>query len=403
MGNKNSSVELENQPISQLEIPSSENSLPLVKPKISKLILFFILLLVILSCGVVGHYLLIFKASNKKQKIETKTDNIIAILTTTIIPTITISPSTPPLKVFNCYEPKILSLNKITQNGSEIIASPLYKDYFIFWSDYLFYDGTVNKFDENKNVKVFSYNFKTGEKKNIYDQDSRKDFSKKPFANFISRMQIIDNTLIISIGDYPDEGGTFYMTLPPRESFQKLSDGGAGTIKYWMNRYWILNSRGDACWSSSEYSLIDWETKKVTKIATSKVGCAGGEEAIGVDKKNRIILADHSGPPLDLNLNSVGTYQYVIAIPLSNPEIKEGVIAKQDMPQGISSVKYLEDTDQLLLTGKENYIYDFSLKTITKSNIPVTIPTEASNPNYMDEQAKELLKKLPLEYKFECL
>jgi hypothetical protein len=403
MGNKNTSVGLENQPVSQLEISSSENSLPLVEPKISKLTFFLILLLAILSCGVTGYYFLIFKVSNKKQKIETKTDNTIAIPTTTIIPTITISPSMSPLKVFDCYEPKILSLNKTSKNGSEIIASPLYKDYFIFWNDYLFYDGTVNKFDENENVKVFSYNFKTGEKKNIYDEDSRKDFSKKPFGNFISRMQIIDNTLIISIGDYPDEGGTFYMTLPPRESFQKLSDGGAGTIKYWMNRYWILNSRGDACWSASEYSLIDWETKKVTKIATSKEGCAGGEEAIGVDKKNRMILADHSGPPLDSNLNSDGTYQYVIAIHLNNPGIKEGVIAKQDMPQGIFSIKYLENTDQLLLTGKDNYIYDFSSNTITKSNIPVTIPTEASYPNYREEQAREILKKLPSGYKFECL
>ncbi len=359
-------AEIENQKHSQetSEPVSVGEHLQTIEPPIKKqfskriYILVALLVLVVMS-AISGIY--IYKNNLAQQAKETK------------IKTTNANPSIAPVNQQQ-YEPKSWLLKKQTKVGEEtVITVPDVENQIVHWGDLLIYGSG----DYSSNVQVFSYNLKTGDKKTIYDQETRNDFESGRNNRYVSDMQVLNNTLFFSIGGYMTSGATFWMTLPPTGQPQKLTGGSNGRIQYWKNRYWLMNGEGDACWGTTSYSLIDLSTKKLAEIASSTSGCIEGEEFVDIDKRDRMIMAFHTAGSGEGGEGGNGVYQYVIAIPLANPTVKDGVIAKQDMPSDITSVVYLENSDQLLLMGKEKYLFDFSSKSITKTDMLIPTPTSA--------------------------
>lgn len=255
------------------------------------------------------------------------------------------------------YKSKNLVLNKKTDNGSEVIFSfPESGDKRVIrWNDFLFYGSQ----GYGEKVELFSHNLKTGETKTVYEEESRN--------RYISDLQAIDNTLFFSVGGYLAGGATYWINLPPTGKPQKLTDSANGRIEFMNNRYWLIGGEGDSCWGTTNYSLLNINTKRITPVATSNVGCTEGEEFIGIDKRERMLLSFHvSNLASTPEQESLGIYKNIVAVPLTNPSVKTEVISKQEMPVGINTIKYSEQQDKLLLFGNAVYIYDFSTNKLNK-------------------------------------
>lgn len=358
----------------------------LTDPKRPNKILWITLFLIVALSGILAALFVLNKNTVLKKPDQPKTNITIPTPTSN-------SPRYQPPQVKNWY------LEKKTSNGVETIINlpELGNNQIVRWGDYIFY-GSGNY---TSNVQVFSFNLKTDETKTIYDLKSRNDFGIGSKDRYISDMQVLNKTLFFSVGGYLMSGATFYVPLPPSNPPLKLADSANGKIVFMKNRYWIISGEGDSCWGTTHYSLLDLMTKQVTDVATSNVGCIEGEEYVDIDKRDRMILAFHTSDTGFSSKESNGIYQYVIAVPLSNPAIKEGVIAKQNMPSGITSVSYIQDKDQLILSGEENYLFDFSSQSLVKTS-ETPKPSHAAIPLQPDKSFSDKVKELnlPSEYEF---
>lgn len=290
---------------------------------------------------------------------------------------------------------------KMGDNSQAVLSlcGDCYSSYISQWGDWLFYPDF-----ENSSIQIKSYNLKTGKGDTIYDvSQNTSDFKGrgKGLPSEISDMQIIDNTLFFSLGGYLAPGGIFWMDLPPSAKPQKLIDSSNARIKHWKDRYWIIGGEGDACWGFTNYSLLDLSSKKVSHIASSSSGCKDGEEYVDIDKRDRMILAFHTPDFGNPQNGPDGVYQYVTAVPLAKPSVKEVVITKQDMPKEITSVSYIADLDQLVLSGEENYLFDFLTNSLKRVEQPPLIP-EKVNPEIKEKSFTEKINeiKLPSDYEF---
>lgn len=316
------------------------------------------------------------------------------------------------------------------------------------WNNWLFYateslendtkvhkaNYDINNYISDRNILIRAFNLETGNVKTIFDLRERiNEFcanyrlvKEKAPCNAISQnnirvnlglykvfyLRVINNTLFFTIaGDQNISSAMYWVDLPPNQKPEKLIDGEGGPrIEFWRDRYWIFDGDGDGCGTHRNYRLLDLNTKKVDYVATSSIGCDKGEVYIGFDKRGRMIFG-YPEFSFDDYLNK--EYKYVVAINLSSPPIREGVIAEQEMPPNIRSIVYLEGKDQLLLIGKENYIYDFSSKTLSKTNmtessiksrseIPPEVTKEEEN-RILDQLLEKRIKSLnlPSNYKIE--
>jgi hypothetical protein len=275
-----------------------------------------------------------------------------------------------------------------TLNGKneDLIKIPIYEllEYKL-WGDYLIY--AQGQYSSADTLKI--YNFKNGETKTI---------SKLPDVH---GLEIFDNTLYFATTTLQSgKGNTYWMSLPPNTDPQIIKGSTGGSVSFFDNHYWLIWGYGDACAGKADYSLIDLVTKKVTHVASSFGGCADGEENIGIDKRDRMLMASHTWD----ETNYVPVFDYVVAIPLGNTTNKEGVIAKQDMPKGTNSITYLKDMDKLLLSGSQKYLYDFSTKTLSKTDLqePTPTPNVSESWGSREEMILAELKALglPKGYKF---
>lgn len=278
---------------------------------------------------------------------------------------------------------KVLSLSEFTEQ-------------IAYSGDYLYYSPS-----ESADIRIDSYNFKTGKITTIYDITKRKDFSEtRSGGRDISDLQVIDNTLYFSIGGYLLSGATFWTNLPSSGTIHKLTSEANGRIQFWKNHYWLISGEGDACWGFSSYDLLNTKTKSVFHIADSSVGCNEGEAVIDIDNHDRFITAFHTASDPESDNNSDGVYQYVSLIPIADPKAKQLIISKKSMPSDITSIKYLPDSDQLFLSGTDKYLYDFSTKQLAKTNLDV--PEVTPSANYTPKTTKDIINniKLPEGYQF---
>jgi hypothetical protein len=302
-----------------------------------------------------------------------------------------ISPTTVPIPASENIIKKWV-LHKIAGASDSAILT-IYPGHIAQWKDWLFY---VSPGDQ---MQILGYNLTTDKTVTILDQNNDEAGLKDTYD--VSKIQVIGNTLYYSLGGYLKSGAIYWMNLPPTGKVIKLVDGRNQSIEYWHDKYWIIGGEGDACWGITDYSLFDVTSKKVTFITTSTSGCTDGEEMVDVDKHERMLMAGHNNVGFQTETQYYeNTYDYVLAIPLNTPEVKTGIIAKQDMPKDVGKIEYLADKDQLLLTGRSVYIYDMATKRMIKTEIDFKAPTPTPRVQKdFSNMVNEL--KLPSGYKFE--
>lgn len=242
-----------------------------------------------------------------------------------------------------------LIIQRKTANGTETIyqggltENPL----ILRWQNYLFFQPTVNvDLDE----KLVRYNIDTGKTDVVYSEnrDNR----------YLTNLQMINGTLYFSISGYLAGADTFWLSSPTSTP-QKLANSGGSRIDFEHGRYWLKGGEGDACWGIETFALFNPTTKTVTPVATSESGCAGGEEFIGFDSKDRMLMASHQNLE-GSKYPDEQIYEYVSAIHIDSPTTKDVVIAKESMPEGITGIKYSSQSGQIAMVGKELYLHDLN-------------------------------------------
>ncbi|MFO0703353.1 MAG: hypothetical protein U0525_01350 [Patescibacteria group bacterium] len=239
-----------------------------------------------------------------------------------------------------------------------------YRSKLLRWRDKLIMGTEVQSNDSTK-IKVVMHDIVTG--KNVLL------FEKKTQDKQISEFIVIKDVLYFSLGGYLVDGEMYYVDLMKISSFEKISDIPNAHIIQKKNHYWVVGGNGDSCWNKHTLALLDLEKKTVTIVAESVSGCQEGEEYVDVDSQDNLVMAYHDSQSFvyDESDTYSGFYKYVISTPLSDPKTKNGLISKQDMPDGITSIKYSSHKNELILAGKELFTYDLlSGKLEKKMTIP---------------------------------
>lgn len=267
-------------------------------------------------------------------------------------PSLIVSPTTklqPSVK-----QEKKLVLKRTDGDKEKVIVS--YASYqnrtITRWGNWLFYE---------KDNNVVMEDIKTGESKILYQSATGGDNR----SGSLYALQVFDNTLFFSYGEYITKHPVYWLDLPQKGQPQILKEEAenGGIIKI-RDKYYLVESDGDACVGWGEYSLLDISVKKLTFLVSVKSGCASGDEYLGVDLKDRMILAHHEVPKEGEKIESPffneftsTVYKYVYAISVTNPAVREGIIAAQNMPKDVAGMFYLEDQNEILILGKAVTIY----------------------------------------------
>ena len=354
----------------QLEtIPSNLKNKPVsprepINSKIHFLILIFLLLILITGISILIKPLIgQVNQSQPKVTTEKQLPNI------TLIPTVAISQAP--------VEPKEWVLQRKGDEKKEVLTIPVENKYLVEineeipkivrWKDFLFFSNFKERNDGSNEVLVKSYNLDSGETEIVFSQDEFKNnFGDTWQPTELSDIKLFNDMLFFSlagegsIAAYPERGGIFAFDLPALQKPVIISKMDSATFISLKNYNFIYRALGAECGGTESYSLLDIQSKKINGVINSNVGCAEGDEYVDIDKRDRMILSFHSGGSSEL------PYESVVAVPLSNPEIKTEIIAKQNMPGVIKTLFYSEGQDQLLLLGKTAYVYDFSSGVINK-------------------------------------
>jgi hypothetical protein len=262
------------------------------------------------------------------------------------------------------------------------------------WNNLIFYSVSL-KDENNENYnQIHEFNLDTEADRIVFDQNTQKNFPNSKGRPGLSQMKIINNTLYFWYSGYLANSGVFALPLPATGEAKLVATADGPDVVYFKNHYWIYASDGDGCGGWASYYLLNINTNEATHVLDSSEGCFEGEQYIGIDANDRMIVSYNTGG---------GDYTYIYAIPLGEPSIKQGIIAKQDMPQGITKVTYLSDTNQIFLSGKNSFFVDLSSNTMNQTNqIPATPSPQSTSFPYDISKLSDQINALtmPSEYKF---
>ncbi|MEN9327305.1 MAG: hypothetical protein RI947_113 [Candidatus Parcubacteria bacterium] len=230
------------------------------------------------------------------------------------------------------------------------------------WQDRLLYH-------DSKSRTVRMINLTDGTNTLLFDAHDSGIQSKASYGDpkpAILSLKVIDNSLVISVwvqGKYfTIDGATYAMRLDKENKMRKIADY-PGYPKQIRSRWFLVRTDGgDTCGGRETFATLDTDTATSTFIAETHMGCSKGEEFIGIDTMDRMIVAYDDGQtgPGGPFFDGLATYKYILAIHLSDPSVKDGLVAEQEMPKGITSIKYDEATNQLLMVGKSVYLFDLT-------------------------------------------
>jgi len=212
------------------------------------------------------------------------------------------------------------------------------------WNDYLLY-GSI---EDKRDIKLYLYNIKTGETKIMFNQHSE-NLELGGFA-------LINNTFFFTTSGYLQKGASYWIDFIDLSIHKLAYEGKMERIK---NRYFLIKEEGDSCWDKIDFYLIDIKTKAVTPAANTYSGCPSGDEYLGINNNDSMLLSYHIS---DGKMRWPPGYIYtnLIARPLTNPAQRSYLLAGSAMPPAINLVKYSMDEDRVLLLGNSIYAYSFN-------------------------------------------
>ncbi len=201
-------------------------------------------------------------------------------------------------------------------------------------------------------------NLITGELTQLFNLDMAATFGIKGRRGSVQNLEIIDDQwLLFSVGGYLADGGLFYLPVGERGPVRQIKGPQGGHVEKMGSHIFVTTGFGDACYGSVTYSLLDTTTFILQTVATLDGSCEEGEQFIGLDSRDRFLVAGYSA---DASGNQTHL-TYVTARAVSSPEAIEGVIAKQEMPKEVKAMALSLDKQTLFLSSLTS-IFTFDLK-----------------------------------------
>jgi hypothetical protein len=259
------------------------------------------------------------------------------------------------------------------------------------WNDLLLYPEK----SATQGAIIQAKNINTGNVQTLFIESDYRESRDTGELN-LSSFDIVDDSLVFSLTGYLVDGAQYAIDLDPVSKVQKIASIMSGNfVADWHDRTWIIGGFGDGCAGWEELYSVDrksWNTKLVVKF---NINCDTGERIIGIDKKERLLLAGYTAN-LQSDQNNQPLYSYVTSVYIDNPTFYEGVIATQTMPPNVSTVFYDPEINSLVLSSKtESTIYSLTTDQATKSAtiIPAKEPDAPKSVIDIKKRIKDM--KLP--------
>lgn len=285
---------------------------------------------------------------------------------------------------------------KILKRDGQPIASFIsdYGTTLLKWHKFVFIAG----YDENKtsdgNLRILRHDMDSGLTVNVFDRDASGIFSDSRIPNQISGLRVVRDKLYFTLDGYLTQGGFFSINLTDATPAASLIFKEPVRLTNIDNHELLVNGFGDGCGGSATYWTIDLATNSRTKIIDSHLGCNTGEEFLGVDQKDRVVIGIHEVSKNDSGENVFPDqiYRSLWVMPLSDLASKSAVLAPDLMPEGITSAQFFSDLDEVFLEGNRAKfrfnIADLSL--VKVDSLPEIPPNTNSGGKPVEEQFKAL-------------
>jgi hypothetical protein len=380
---------ISSQDIPELELPQTNNSIASNIPHPHELLIGGVCFILLVLCIT---YISIYKNTQQTQMGTTKTP-IAAIneASTTNLQDSILKPSVNPSPV----KTSRINLIRTTEKDDETIFSleTNATHHVITSGPYIIWDTS----NASGSAQIFVHNTTTDESKILFDET---DYFNDQAVRSVNQMKVINDNLYFSLGGYLVRGAMYYTDTSFNDPVKRLTNIDNGRIERLYNHYFIIGGEGDGCGGYSMYKLFDEKTKTVTDIAKMEYGCGGGDYFIGIDKDDRFIIGNDQSESDSYPQDDIPA-KNVFAIPLKSPGVKDTVIAEEKMPMDITRIFLKEDSNELVLQGKKNYLFNIDTGELTEDQH--TLPTPTPNFSYENESIETTIQnlKLPKNYRFE--
>lgn len=259
------------------------------------------------------------------------------------------------------YTPDRCILKKNISDGEAVIFDNENCNLDILkWKDYLIFLEISEHSSKNKDIILYVYNFKSGEKNKIYSlNENIDDYDRKPSNIYLG--EIFDNTLFFNAGGYATDQFLYSLDFSDIKSKPKLvsDDDLYSNISYLDGNYWISGGIGDAGVSVDKRALFNIKKQEIIGQAIETSSDLGvGTQYIGADDSRAFIAVFDDVSNVHLS--------EIHSLDLMKKKEPKTIISKKEMPSNIQSVVYMYDKKNLVLFGDDAYVYNLEEKNLKK-------------------------------------
>jgi hypothetical protein len=227
------------------------------------------------------------------------------------------------------------------------------------WNDYFFVPG-----DPERELNVI--NLKTGNVENLFNIYLQDDISKD--AKGTINYYIVDDLLILSIGEGMKNDATYVYDLPPVQPPHKLTlSNTLGYMKKIGDEYIYIAGYSDGCGGIHKYYSYNKIDGSLSYIADIASGCAGGQQFISMINNSDMVVAYHPEETIVVDMYTP-LYTEVSQFSIHEPNNKTILVTNENMPPFIRSL-FVDTTSGVIWMIGDSGLYSVALK----GGIPIKI------------------------------
>jgi len=134
------------------------------------------------------------------------------------------------------------------------------------------------------------------------------------------------------------------------KSWEKINDESSFVVEWELNRWLVADKRVGDCVTSS---LNHLDSQKIKFIATINNSCPEGNSLVGLDNQTHLLIASYK-----VNTQSPKPeYLSISRISVSQPSSIQQLISSNDMPTGITEVRFDKANRRIQLLGSVKFLY----------------------------------------------
>lgn len=262
----------------------------------------------------------------------------------------------------------VYALRHTLPDGSYEIITSSTGDYYpsaVIWKDWLFFVQSQSFKVQNKtefNTQVVAYNFKTNEKKIVFDAQ-KNGYGLSGGETMFTEGLLLNTVWVIDNDLYFQFGGAkvihiVWTKLPSPDDFKELTSGDTKNIFTINNTYWLESGFGDACVSHMQLRFFDPTSKAIGPEMSFSDNCGQGKQFIGQRGQDLIVQEFHSLTTTDYSEKSATDKIYLLNF--KDLTIRS-VLGADNLPSLTDpyGIYYNQTLDSLLLVGSDTYAYNF--------------------------------------------